>query len=58
MCVIFGYTFKRTFTQRLLSIGKMATGKGEYKKEMKPVEKKLERNNRNYPNEKFALEKV
>lgn len=43
MCVsFFGYTFKRTLsTLRLLNIGKMATGKGEYKKEMKPVEKKV-----------------
>lgn len=43
MCVsFFGYTFKRTLsTQRPLNTGKMATGKGEYKKEMKPVEKKV-----------------
>lgn len=60
MCVsFFGHTFKRPLsTQRSLNTGKMATSRGEYKKEMKPVEKKVRRKYRNYPNEKFALEKV
>ena len=59
MCVLFfGHTFRRPLsTQRLINTGKMATGKGGNKKEMKPIEKKV-RNNRNNPNEKFVLEKV